>query len=141
MRKFFASLGAVALGASAVHAQTDGAAVLAGASAQNIDASKPWSVSCALRGFYDDNYLTAPKGHERGTFGISIIPSAIYSAQMDQTSISLRGTYGAAWNEDATRQNSGNNPWEQYVQFDAFLNHAFSERYSLDVRDTFVYAN
>ena len=48
MKKIVASVGLVALGASAL--QTASAQALVGP-----DASKPWSVSATIRGFYDDN--------------------------------------------------------------------------------------
>ncbi|HWH68876.1 MAG TPA: hypothetical protein VNT26_05795, partial [Candidatus Sulfotelmatobacter sp.] len=70
MKKIVASVGLVALGASAMHA-----------SAQDMsggpDTSKPWSVSATLRGFYDDNTGTVPDAvsvNHRGSAGWEVSP-------------------------------------------------------------------
>jgi hypothetical protein len=132
MKKIFTSLGFAALGASVVQA---GAAA---GGLDTVDHSKAWNLSCGLRGFYDDNYLTAPKGNERGSYGIAVTPSIGWNLAADQTTIGLRYTYGATWYQDRQNQNNSNNAWDQSHSFDALLNHAFSERFSLDLRDSFV---
>ena len=72
MKKIVASVGLVTLSASAL--QT--------AIAQDVtapDASKPWSVSATLRGFYDDNPGTVPNDisvANRESFGFEISPAA-----------------------------------------------------------------
>ncbi len=102
----------------------------------SMDTSKPWSVAASLRGFYDDNYYLADKGDERDSFGFNITPSLRYNLAKDQTYFGARFIYSAAWYEDRTE--GDNDPWDQSYQFDVMLNHAFNERFSLDVRDSFV---
>ena len=74
MKKIVASVGLVAVGASAIQS----------ASAQDIaaiDKSKPWSVQATLRGFYDDNTGTIaddipiPSGQHRDSFGFEVSPA------------------------------------------------------------------
>jgi hypothetical protein len=132
MKKILASVGIVAVGATAAHVQAAGS--------DAADSSKPWSVSATLRGFYDDNYITAPKGYERDSFGISISPSVALKLPLDQTDIDLKYTYGATWYADRSDVNSDNNAWDQSHQLDASLLHRFNERYSVSLRDSFVVA-
>ena len=51
MKKFLTSAGFIALGVSGLQAAY-------APDLTPMEASKPWSVSAALRGFYDDNYTT-----------------------------------------------------------------------------------
>ncbi|HWI56660.1 MAG TPA: hypothetical protein VNZ22_05505, partial [Bacillota bacterium] len=88
MKKIVASVGLVALGASAMQA-----------SAQDLggpDTSKPWSVSATLRGFYDDNTGTVPDAvpvNHRGSAGWEVSPSATLNWSLEQTTISLGYLY------------------------------------------------
>jgi hypothetical protein len=51
-----------------------------------VERSKPWSVSAALRGFYDDNYATAPSGPLRkGSWGMDFSPSLSLNFPFEQT--------------------------------------------------------
>jgi len=130
MNKIFASVGAVALGAISLQA----------AGVESVDPAKPWSVSLTLRGFYDSNYVTAPDDAKRDSFGIEIDPSAAVSIATDQTTLGARYTLGARWYQDRNDLSStvSNDPWEYSHEFEAFLNHQFSERYTLDLRDDLV---
>ena len=133
MKKIFASLGAVALGATAVHANSAAGMAMGG------DNSKPWSVSATLRGFYDDNYTTAPDGPtKRDSIGITVSPSIAFKFPLDQTTLGFRYIYGATWYEDRTSIDSGNNAWDQTHQFDALFSHSFNSRFSVDASDSFV---
>ncbi|MFN3407736.1 MAG: outer membrane beta-barrel protein [Limisphaerales bacterium] len=123
MKKIFASLGTLAVGAAAVHGM--------GA----VDTAKTWSVGASLRGFYDDNYVTAPKGQERDTLGASISPWVGLSLPLDQTTLALKYTFGAYWYEDRRGDD-----WDFTHQLDAMLNHAFSERHAFYFLDSFVLA-
>lgn len=134
MKKIFASIGAIALGATAVQADSAAGMALGG------DNSKAWSVSATLRGFYDDNYTTAAKGNERDSLGATISPSIAFKFPMDQTTLGFRYIYGATWYEDRSSINSGNNAWDQSHEFDALFSHAFSSRFSVDAMDSFVIA-
>jgi hypothetical protein len=133
MKKILVSIGAVALGAATVHAES-----AAGMSMN--DNSRVWSVAASLRGFYDDNYTTSTKGSERETFGMSISPSISVKVPMDQTTLGFRYIYGATWYADRSSLNSTNSPWDQSHEFEALFSHSFSERNTLDISDSFVVA-
>ncbi len=59
MKKFIVSVGLVAAGSMSLHADY---------SPDASDTSKIWTLSGTLRGFYDDNYLTAPR--KEGSAGL-----------------------------------------------------------------------
>jgi hypothetical protein len=88
---------------------------LAGAHAQSVyglapnltsqELSKSWSVQATLRGFYDDNYTTAPDGPGKlDSFGFEVTPSVSLNLPREQTYIGLTAAYTARWFED--RQNN-----------------------------------
>src|SRR5580765_3735047 len=92
MKKIVASVGLVAIGASGI--QTASAQALGAP-----DASKPWSVSATLRGFYDDNVGTVPNnqslppGVSRDALGFEVSPSAALAWSVDQTTVTLGALY------------------------------------------------
>lgn len=105
-----------------------------------MDTSKSWGVSASLRGFYDDNYGCAPS-NERDSFGFEISPTVRFNLPLDQTYLGVRYIYSGRYYEDREDDIPGfpsNDPWDQSHQFDFLLNHAFNERYTLDVQDSFV---
>jgi hypothetical protein len=129
MNKIIASVGVIALSAAAVHA----------VGIENVETGKPFTLGLSLRGFYDDNYVTSSAGQERETLGMSIAPSIAYRIDpSDRTSLGMRYTFQADWFEDRESFNAANDAWDFSHLFDAFLEHAFSQRVSLSVRDTFV---
>ena len=94
-----------------------------------------WSVSGTLRGFYDDNYNTAPSGpQKRDSFGFELSPSLSLNVPLQQTEIGLRYTYGLYYYQD--RMSLDGKPLDQTHQFDVWLDHAFSERWDTKVQDT-----
>ena len=131
MKRVIASASLAALGAVGVQA--------AGYSPGfgSTDLSKPWSVSATLRGFYDDNYNTAPSGSvaKRDSFGFNVRPSASIAWSNDQTDVGARYTMGMYYFEDRPK-----NKEDFTHQFDAFLSHNFSPRLNLYVSDAFVVA-
>lgn len=133
MKKLFVSAGLVALGTAALHADTTYAPDITSA-----DASKIWSVSGTLRGFYDDNYSTSHSDAtgKRASFGFEFSPQASIIVPLQQTELGLRYTYGLYYYQD--RQNLGQNPIDQSHQVDLWIDHAFSERWETRVMDTFV---
>src|SRR5215831_9531325 len=134
MKKIVASVGLVALGASGV--QT------AFAQDFSADNSKPWSIAATLRGFYDDNVngwpnsAPVPPGFSRGSWGFEISPSAMLRWSTEQTTATLGLLYQFKYYENKPILNSDN--YDQIFTFTAGLHHNFSERYQVDVKDSFV---
>jgi hypothetical protein len=129
MKKIIASAGIVALGASSLHAVNYGDL--------NADqTSKRWSVSAAVRGFYDDNYTTRPSGpQKRDSFGFEINPSASLNMPMETSFLGLSYNYTMAYYEDR-EDNKIDQTHDVRLNFD----HRFNERYHLNLFDQFVYS-
>lgn len=132
MNKITATAGLVAIGAASVQAQ-----IYAPPSGSQ-EATKPWSISATLRGFYDDNYSTSPKQDERDSWGFEISPSASLNIIRDQTALGLNYAYSLRWYED--RDSIGLSTTDHAHQFNAKLSHAFTPRFKLDLSDSFVVA-
>jgi hypothetical protein len=132
MNKITATVGLVALGAASIQAQNLSPA------AGSQEATKPWSISATLRGFYDDNYSTSPSQDERDSFGFEISPSASLNLIRDQTALGLNYVYSARWFED--RDSLDEDAWDHAHQINGKLSHAFTPRFKLDVSDSFVIA-
>ena len=128
MKKIIASAGVAALGAASLQA-----AYAPGLSP--VEKSKPWTISASLRGFYDDNYLTSNKANERDSFGIELSPSLALNLALDQTLIGFSYQYSLRWYEDRS-QNSADHTHQAKFK----LNHAFNERFKVEVKDDFVVA-
>jgi hypothetical protein len=127
MNKLIASAGLLAIGA--LGAQTTQAQLVAG-----VD--KPWSISGTLRGFYDDNYATAPDGPlRRSSYGFELRPSAQVNLVQGQTTLNLSYIYSYMYYADRP-----DNKADQSHDVEVFLNHSFNERYSVDFTDSFVIA-
>ena len=135
MKNIVASVGLVAIGASGIQSAS-GQALMA------ADASKPWSVSATLRGFYDDNVATIPNnatvpdGSHRDSFGFEVSPAAALAWSMDQTTITLGALYSFKYYENKPIGSTGHD--EHTFTFNAGLTHAFNEQISLRVSDAFV---
>src|SRR5688572_15041461 len=132
MNKITTSAGMIALAAASVQAQN----LAPGAGSQ--EATKPWSISATLRGFYDDNYATAPDSLKRDSFGFEVSPSASLNLIRDQTALGLNYVYSMRWYED--RDDAGLPSADHAHQFNAKLSHAFTPRFKLDVSDSLAYA-
>lgn len=128
MKRFLTSAGLVVLGAASLEA-----AYAPGLS--RTETSKPWSVSASLRGFYDSNYGTSPRSVRDDSFGVEASPSVSINLPMEQTFIGASYVYSIRYYE-ARR----NNRADHSHQFNAKLDHAFSERYKLELSDSFVIA-
>jgi hypothetical protein len=133
MKKLFVSAGLVAIGTAGLHA---GDVYAPDISAQ--DASRLWSVSGTLRGFYDDNYTTShsDSSGKRASWGAEVSPSVGLVMPLQQTELGVRYTYGLYYYQD--RSNLGQNPFDQSHQADFWIDHAFSERWEAKVQDTFI---
>ncbi len=125
MKKIVASVGMVALGASGLQAQL------------TVDSGKIWSVSARLRGFYDDNINTAASGpFKQEAFGFEISPSIGARLSLPQTTIYADYTYSFKYYDHQPANNT-----EKYNQSHIFnfgLDHSFSPRYQLSLRDAFT---
>lgn len=97
----------------------------------SVEASKPWSVSLSLRGFYDDNYTTIPNGID--TFGIAVSPSASYNWMMEQTTASLKYRY-------TLKSYFESNTEDQTHEIDGGLGHAFTPTTRVDLSNSFAVA-
>jgi hypothetical protein len=116
-----------------------GAAGLPSALAQSLapgPSPKIWNVAANLRGFYDDNYAVAH--NKQGSFGFELSPSVSVNESYQQTDIGLRYTFGMYYY--IQRATSGINPLDYTHQADLWLDHAFNERFKLNVTDSLVIA-
>ncbi|KAF0177013.1 MAG: hypothetical protein FD161_2734 [Limisphaerales bacterium] len=107
-----------------------GAAVCQPALAQD---AKPWNVTASVRTFYDDNYLTLPKGGKRSSWGTDFSPSGVYKLTHDQTVLDLSARYGMRYYEDR-RENSADHSFNLGVQG----THQFTERFKIKASDSFT---
>ena len=135
MKKIVASVGLVAIGASGI--QTASAQALGAP-----DASKPWSISATLRGFYDDNTatipnnVTLPPGVHRDTFGFEVSPSAALAWSVDQTTLTIGAMYSFLHYDRIPLNATGHN--DNDFTFNVSLTHAFNEQIAARVSDSFV---
>jgi hypothetical protein len=135
MKRSCVLAGWLALGASIAQAQ-----YAPGLSSQ--ETSKDWSLAGTVRGFYDDNYLTLPKTipgpngtfiqGARDSFGIEVSPSVSYHHSDSDTMLSAIYVYDLQWYQDHGA------PLDQTHQFNARMDHEFSERYKLSLNESFV---
>lgn len=113
---------------------------MAGMDAANVTGLTPqqttkwWSVSASLRGFYDDNVYSTHK--KEGSPGVEFEPSVSFHLPREQTLITAKYLYRLNYYTERPDENI-----DQSHEFDLRLNHRFSERYMLNVEDSFVYSN
>ena len=103
-----------------------------------LEKQKPWSVSASVRGFYDDNYTTSPSPVKRDSFGFEVSPTASINLPMEQTFFGASYLYSMKYYQDRADRNEASA--DHSHQFNAKLDHAFSERYKFNVSETFVVA-
>jgi len=127
MNKIIASVGLVALGAANVQAQN----------ALTSPAAKWWNVQATVRGFYDDNINSAQRpGPHDHVWGFEVKPKVGVSWANDQTTITADYSYSFLHYDKKPLGNTHN--YDQDHTFNAALMHAFSERYSIQLHDSFV---
>jgi hypothetical protein len=136
MNKIVTSVGLAALSAASLQAQY-------APGLTPLETSKPWSLSADLRGFYDDNYLTLPKdypsangtgtAHPLGSWGAEVAPGVSVNHSVESTLIQASYLYDLKWYENRSDT-------DQSHQFNAYLDHEFSERYNLKASESFVVA-
>jgi hypothetical protein len=129
MNKIIASAGMVAVGTT-------------GLLARNYDqilqeqGGKRWSVSAAVRGFYDDNYTTRSSGPlKRDSIGFEVSPSASISVPMETSYLGLSYIYTLSYYDDRD-----DNKTDQTHDVRLTFDHRFSERYHANFLDQFVYS-
>jgi hypothetical protein len=130
MKRIIASAGLAAVGAASVQAAyTPGLTPL--------EQSKPWAVTVAVRGFYDDNMFSRPddSNAKEESFGVSVNPTVALNFALDRTLISFGYSYDFRWFE-AREDNEADHIQQGKLR----VAHAFSERLSVDVWDRFIYA-
>lgn len=128
MKRIAASVGIVALGTSALQAVDTGAL-------STMQGTKPWSVSVALRGFYDSNINTTSTD-KVDSFGFAVNPFIGFGAAWDQTSASVSYDLNAQYYDKRPAGQTDN--WDFTHTFTAGLSHTFSPRVQMAVRDAFV---
>jgi len=129
MKKIIVSVGLVAAGTAGLQAAY-------APDLNSMQTTKVWSASASLRGFYDDNYATAPNGSKRGSYGFEFSPSVSLNKSLQQTEIGVRYTYGLYYYQE--REELGQDPVDQTHQLDLWVDHAFTERWQGKVSDTFA---
>lgn len=129
MKKIVASVSLVALGATSINAVYG--------QGMEPKPAKPWNIAATLRGFYDDNVDTAYAGVPKtDTFGLQVSPAVGLVWDNGQTSVKANYTYSLLYYGTKPPRNSKH--YDQNHTFTAALDHAFSERYSLGVTESFV---
>lgn len=135
----------VVVGAMLVHGPvragedlTQGAASGAVSTSQtNDDQSngiKPFTITATLREEYDDNIFTA-KDNKVGSFKTDFSPSVLVDIPMEDSDFSARYTFGIDYYE-----NRPGGSTDLSHNFVAQYKHSFSERFSLNVADQFLYS-
>ncbi len=135
MKKFLVPASFAAISAVSLHADTTSTTTYA-PDITAMDASKIWSISGTLRGFYDSNYATTHIA--QGSWGFEVSPSLSLLVPLQQTEIGLRYTYGLYYYTYRAHQNT--NPIDQSHEASLWIDHAFTERVSGKVEDTFSYS-
>ncbi len=106
------------------------------AQAVTVDDSKWWQVSAALRGFYDDNYLTAPDQLAEESFGFEVRPGVTVGHKGEQHLIKLSTVYSARWFEAREDEE-----WDHSILVDLAGEYQVTENHVLRLTDTFSYTS
>jgi hypothetical protein len=130
MRKIITSAGLIALSAAGAQA----------VALSDSGAGKFWDVSLTVRGFYDDNYNTGQNGTpaKRSTYGIETEPTVGVHFTGQQTSFGAHYDMDMRYYADADRNGADDADYSH--EFNMWLTHQFSERYSMDAAETFTIA-
>ena len=132
MKKIAASVGLLALGASALYAAES-------STLNKMQNTKAWSVQATLRGFYDDNIAGVPDSPGRGpteSLGFSISPSVDYGYAGEQTSFNVGYEFTGRFFDKQDINRSDKSDFTHV--FDADFSHAFSPRLEFNASESFV---
>lgn len=100
-------------------------------------ASKWWTVSASLRGFYDDNYSFQADGPLRqGSQGFEISPTLSINLPLEQTLI--KGDYTYRLNYFGDRPDKA---IDQYHDLFARVNHQFTPVRTINIEENFTFSN
>ena len=132
MKHIITSAGLLAVGLSGLQAANDSFLT-------DLEKSKAWNVSAALRGFYDSNPTYLPHSStQTGTMGMSVIPNVTLNLPVtDQTYVG----FGVQYTLNYYAQEVFSKHYDQSVQAIFKLDHKFSDRFRLRFNDTFAYSN
>jgi hypothetical protein len=131
MKRIITSAGLVAVSATGMQA-----AYAPGLT--QMESSKLLSYSVSVRGFYDDNIATTPSsaGNIKDSFGFDVRPSvSLNLTSLQQTFVGATYTYGMRYFADRQPHRA-----DHSHEFDARMEHAFTDRYKINFDDSFVYA-
>lgn len=95
----------------------------------HADNKRLFTVSATVREAYDDNIYTTPN-NKTSQFETIVQPSFLFNYPMENTLLAARYTFGATYYPDR----SGSS-FDLSHDFLARVNHSFSDRFNLDVRD------
>lgn len=131
MKRLITCAGLAAIGAVSIQAQSGDPAL-----------GKPWSISATLRGFYDDNYSTAPSDPGPGSvkkeesWGVNIAPGVKYDFLREMTRLSASYKYDMRWFEARSSDEV-----DDSHMVDLSADHTFNDRVKVGVHDSFVYSS
>jgi len=130
MKRIIASAGLFAAGASGLYA-----AYAPGLTP--METSKPWSIAATVRGFYDDNFASAPSSFtgKKDSFGLEFSPSVAINLPLEQTYLGASYVYTLRYFEGRPNHN-----FDHTHELTAKADHKFSERYRVDLNDAFAYS-
>lgn len=101
-----------------------------------VDDSRWWSVSAAVRGFYDDNTTAADRDNREDSWGLEFRPSVDARWVGEQTTITGTYLYSMKYFFDRKDEDI-----DQMHLVDLVLRHDFSESSNLRVADSFAYTS
>jgi hypothetical protein len=130
MKKFAASVGLIAVGATALHAAETSAL-------NSYQQTKAWSVQATLRGFYDDN-VNAQQNNGVESAGFELSPSVDFGLIGEQTSFNVGYTFTARFFDKNPNPGRRSSKSDYTHRFEADLAHAFSPRLDVAVSESFV---
>ena len=121
MKKIIASASLAVLGAASLQAEY-------APGLSPTEKSKPWTISAILRGFYDDNPTDSFREAKEESWGLEVSPSLGVNIALDQTLIGFTYVYDLRFFE-ARPDNDADHSHLVNLK----INHAFNERYKLDL--------
>jgi hypothetical protein len=128
MKRIIASVGFAALGVSTLHAQ-----YAPGVTPAEMANPRGWAVGATVREFYDDNYLTLPNSAARSSYGEEVSPSAALNGVFNNTTLTTSYVFDLKHYESTDLTDSSH-------QFNAQVLQRFSDRYNLQIGESFVIA-